>query len=277
MPTDPTTCADGSGAPPLLYEGTPAALAELAAACAQCRRCGLADSRQHVVVGRGNQAARLLLIGEAPGAEEDASGLPFVGRAGKLLEQLLAEAGFDSERDLFIANVIKCRPPGNRKPSRAEIAACLPWLAQQIARQRPQLIGLLGATALEALLGIKGGITKLRGQWLHAGGLPWPGNPAQPPQRPQKPPQKALHNGLPNDLQQAVVLPIDWQNIGLMPLLHPSYLLRNPSGQEGTPKWLTLQDLRQIRCQLEGLGLANSSDLNRRRCMDSVEWGSTEQ
>jgi DNA polymerase len=128
MSPDPTTGADGPVTPSLWPEGNPAALAELAAACGQCHRCGLAESRQQVVVGRGNPHARLLLIGEAPGAEEDASGMPFVGRAGKLLEQLLAEAGLDSERDLSIANVIKCRPPGNRKPSRAEITACLPWL-----------------------------------------------------------------------------------------------------------------------------------------------------
>ena len=90
------------------------AVAELAAVCSACERCELARSRQQVVVGRGNPAARLLVIGEAPGAEEDAQGQPFVGRAGRLLEQLLAEAGLDSRRDLYIVNMIKCRPPGKR-------------------------------------------------------------------------------------------------------------------------------------------------------------------
>lgn len=246
MPSDPTTCADGPGAPPLLPEGAPAALAELAAACSQCHRCGLAESRQQVVVGRGNPAARLLLIGEAPGAEEDASGLPFVGRAGKLLEQLLAEAGLDSERDLFIANVIKCRPPGNRKPSRAEIAACRPWLQQQIALQRPQLIALLGATALEALLGVKGGITKLRGQWLElVEDRPQLLHPAQTTQSQQQTP--------PTNRQPGQFPSLNLQNIELMPLLHPSYLLRNPSGQEGSPKWHTLQDFRLLRRRLDEL------------------------
>ncbi|MFZ0408815.1 MAG: uracil-DNA glycosylase [Cyanobium sp.] len=238
-------------------------LSELAAACGQCLRCALAESRRQVVVGRGNPEARLLLIGEAPGAEEDASGRPFVGRAGNLLEQLLAEAGLDSDRDLYIANVIKCRPPGNRKPSRAEIAACLPWLQQQIALQRPQLIGLLGATALEALLGFKGGITKLRGQWLElVEGRPQPTSaPFNPDQaRRQHPTATSTTRSrtrvqehsrllsLPSNLQH-----IDLQNIVLMPLFHPSYLLRNPSSQEGTPKWHTLQDLRQIRRRLDDL------------------------
>jgi len=270
----PTTCAEGPGAPSLWPEGTPTALAELAelaAACGQCQRCGLAESRQQVVVGRGNPHARLLLIGEAPGAEEDASGMPFVGRAGKLLEQLLAEAGLDSERDLSIANVIKCRPPGNRKPSRAEIAACRPWLEQQIARQRPALIGLLGATALEALLGHKGGITKLRGQWLEPleGSFlstPKTHNFAQVPQQQDQPRSTHQIGDLPNHLlnqpannpeainrQTITIQPSNLQPIALMPLLHPSYLLRNPSGLEGSPKWHTLQDLRQLRRRLDAL------------------------
>ena len=271
MSPDPTTGADGPGAPSLWPEGTPAALTELAAACGQCHRCAMAESRQQVVVGRGNPHARLLLIGEAPGAEEDASGQPFVGRAGKLLEQLLAEAGLDSERDLYIANVIKCRPPGNRKPSRSEIAACLPWLAQQIALQRPQLIGLLGATALEALLGLKGGITKLRGQWLEPleGSFlstPETHNFAQAPLQQEQP--RSTHqigdllNHLPNqpannpeaiNRQTITIQPSNLQPIALMPLLHPSYLLRNPSGLEGSPKWHTLQDLRQLRRRLDEL------------------------
>ena len=182
----------------------------LAGECGACRRCGLAASRQQVVVGRGNPNARLLLVGEAPGAEEEACGQPFVGRSGRLLEAMLAAAGLDSERDLYIANVIKCRPPGNRKPSRTEIEACGPWLERQIALVRPQLVLLVGATALEALLGIRGGITRLRGQWLH------------------------LEEG----------------GIALMPLLHPSYLLRNPSETEGSPRWLTRADLVAVRQRL---------------------------
>lgn len=204
----------------------------LAAECGACRRCGLAATRQQVVVSRGNPKARLLLVGEAPGAEEEACGQPFVGRSGRLLEAMLAAAGLDSEQDLYIANVIKCRPPGNRKPSRIEIEACRPWLERQIALVRPQLVLLVGATALEALLGIRGGITQLRGQWLH---LEANQGPDQPPPSPRS--------------------PIRWPEqgeggIALMPLLHPSYLLRNPSESKGSPRWLTRADLVAVRQRL---------------------------
>ena len=147
---------------------TPAApdfLGQLLLDCAACRRCDLAADRQQVVVSRGNPAARLMLIGEGPGAQEDSAGLPFVGRSGQLLDQLLAAAGIDSNRDAYVANVVKCRPPGNRKPKPLELAACRPWLDHQIALVNPAVILLVGATALEGVLGIKGGITSLRGQW----------------------------------------------------------------------------------------------------------------
>ncbi len=116
-------------------------------------------------MGRGHPQARLLLVGEAPGAEEDASGRPFVGRSGQLLDRLLAEAGLDRERDLYIANIVKCRPPQNRRPTAAEMAACRPWLDRQLALLDPPLILLAGATALAGLLGIRSGISRLRGQW----------------------------------------------------------------------------------------------------------------
>ena len=139
---------------------------DLAANCQGCERCDLATTRHQVVVGRGNPSAQVLLIGEAPGQQEDESGQPFVGRAGQLLEKLLCDAGLDSARDLYIANVIKCRPPNNRKPTRLEIEQCFPWLQQQLELMRPPLIVLAGATALQAMLGIRGGISKLRGQWI---------------------------------------------------------------------------------------------------------------
>ena len=204
----------------------------LAAACGACRRCGLAATRQQVVVGRGNPNARLLLVGEAPGAEEEACGQPFVGRSGRLLEAMLAAAGLDSERDLYIANVIKCRPPGNRKPSRTEIETCRPWLERQIAMVRPQLVLLVGATALEALLGVKGGITKLRGQWLHLEASQGADQPPPSPRSPLRWPEQGEGG------------------IALMPLLHPSYLLRNPSEAEGSPRWLTRADLVTVRQRL---------------------------
>ncbi len=215
---------------------------DLAAACGACRRCGLAATREQVVVGRGNPNARLLLVGEAPGAEEEACGQPFVGRSGRLLEAMLAAAGLSSERDLYIANVIKCRPPGNRKPSRAEIESCRPWLERQIALVRPQLVLLVGATALEALLGIKGGITRLRGQWLHL-------------EASQGPDQPSLIQAVQGKRAQSPRSPIRWPDkgggsIALMPLLHPSYLLRNPSETEGSPRWLTRADLVAVRQRL---------------------------
>lgn len=114
-----------------------------------CTRCGLAASRTQVVVDRGSPDAQILLVGEAPGASEDLEGRAFVGRSGRLLDSLLVEAGIDPERDVLIANVVKCRPPENRRPARDEAEACLPFLLKQIEFAGPRLIGLLGATALK--------------------------------------------------------------------------------------------------------------------------------
>ena len=102
-------------------------------ACGGCCRCSLSTQRQQVVVSRGDPNAQVMLIGEAPGASEDAQGLPFVGRSGQLLDQLLVQAGLSPDRDLFITNVVKCRPPDNRKPSAKELSACRPWIDEQIA------------------------------------------------------------------------------------------------------------------------------------------------
>ncbi len=150
--------------------GLEADLEALDQKCSACRRCPLAHGRQQVVVSRGNPQARLMLIGEAPGAEEDRLGQPFVGRSGQLLDQLLAEAGLDSNQDAYICNGVKCRPPGNRKPTAQELAACRPFLEQQIALVQPQVLVLVGATALQAVLGHKGPISQLRGQWLNLDG-----------------------------------------------------------------------------------------------------------
>ena len=198
------------------------ALQQLALSCATCRRCSLAEGRQQVVVSRGNPAARLMLIGEGPGAQEDLAGLPFVGRSGQLLDQLLAAAGLDSQSEAYVCNVVKCRPPDNRKPTAAEMAACRPWLEQQIVLVDPLVIGLVGATALEGVLGIRGGITRLRGQW-RAGDQ------------------------------------VGLQGRWLMPLLHPSYLLRNPSKAEGSPRWHTVRDLAELRRRLLDPSVADAS------------------
>ncbi|MCT0202531.1 uracil-DNA glycosylase [Synechococcus sp. CS-602] len=190
------------------------ALRQLHGACEACRRCGLGDSRQQVVVSRGNPGARLMVIGEGPGAQEDVSGRPFVGRSGQLLDQMLASVSIDTNRDAYICNVVKCRPPENRKPTPAEMAACLPWLLEQVELVKPELILLAGATAVEGVLGIRGGITKLRGQWQ------------------------------------------TWQGRPCLPIFHPSYLLRNPSRQQGSPKWHTWQDLQEVRRRLDRLAAA---------------------
>ena len=134
-------------------------------ACRACTACDLASTRQTVVISRGNPDADLMLIGEAPGAQEDAQGLPFVGRSGRALDQLLRDVDLDPEHDLYICNAIKCRPPNNRRPKKAELASCRSWLDLQLDAVDPKVIVLTGATAVEAILGIKGGMTQLRGQW----------------------------------------------------------------------------------------------------------------
>ncbi len=117
-----------------------------------CARCALHQGRHHIVVDRGNPQAAVLLIGEAPGEQEDLEGEAFVGRAGRLLDELVREVGLDTNRDMLIANVVKCRPPENRAPRQEEVDACSPFLKRQIAIQNPQVIVLLGATALKHLI-----------------------------------------------------------------------------------------------------------------------------
>ena len=133
--------------------------------CLRCSACELAATRHKVVVGRGNPVAPLMLIGEAPGAQEDQSGVPFKGRSGQALDRLLMEAGFNVDEDIYICNAVKCRPPSNRRPKKNELAACRPWLDMQIALVNPAVIVLTGATAVEALLGTKAAMTQLRGKW----------------------------------------------------------------------------------------------------------------
>jgi DNA polymerase len=119
-----------------------------------CTRCRLSRSRRQAVPGEGSTRARIILIGEAPGREEDATGKPFVGRAGKLLTQVLNDASLTRE-EVFITSVIKCRPPENRRPKKREIRACLPYLRRQLAAINPRVVVLLGGVAGEAMLGIK--------------------------------------------------------------------------------------------------------------------------
>lgn len=145
----------------------------LADLCQKCRRCGLAEGRKKAAFGSGPADAPMLLIGEAPGEQEDLEGQPFVGRAGQLLTKLLTEAGIDRTKDLFITNIVKCRPPGNRVPHPAEAAACQPYLLEQIRRLDPKVILLAGSPASQAVLGTKETITKIRGKWQKMAGGRW--------------------------------------------------------------------------------------------------------
>lgn len=117
-----------------------------------CRECGLAPTRSNIVVHRGNPEARIMIIGEAPGAEEDLQGKAFVGRAGKMLDQVFQSIDFDTNRDSLIANVVKCRPPGNRVPRQSEARTCIAYLNKQIELIQPEIIILLGSTAVKHLL-----------------------------------------------------------------------------------------------------------------------------
>jgi DNA polymerase len=146
--------------------GTYESLEAIAHHCRQCQRCGLGATRTQAVISRGNPEAKLMIVGEGPGQTEDETGLPFVGKAGQLLDKILASVQLDSAQDVYICNVVKCRPPGNRTPEPQEIEACRPYLLEQIRLIKPQIILLAGATAVRGLLGDKRGITKIRGQWL---------------------------------------------------------------------------------------------------------------
>ncbi|NJK33755.1 MAG: uracil-DNA glycosylase [Oscillatoriales cyanobacterium SM2_2_1] len=195
------------GTEPLAF----ADLGALRSAAAVCQRCPLAEGRTHVVVERGDPAARVMIIGEGPGQHEDETGLPFVGRAGQLLDKIVASVGWDSSRDVYICNVVKCRPPENRVPTDEEAGACRHFLLEQIRLVRPWIILLAGATAVRGVTGDKTGITKIRGQWRQ------------------------------------------WEGYWVMPIFHPSYLLRNASREQGGPKWLTWQDIQAVRAKYEEL------------------------
>jgi uracil-DNA glycosylase len=140
-------------------------MATLGQVCSECRRCDLGHTRIQAVIGRGALPARILVVGEGPGQTEDETGLPFVGRAGQLLDKILASVNLSTEQDVFIANAVKCRPPDNRTPTPEEIEACRPYLLEQIHLVDPKIILLTGATAVRSILGEKRGITQIRGQW----------------------------------------------------------------------------------------------------------------
>ncbi|MEC7891950.1 MAG: uracil-DNA glycosylase [Actinomycetota bacterium] len=186
-------------------------LKKLNSECVECTSCNLSKTRKNVVVGKGNESAQVVIIGEGPGEQEDITGLPFVGRAGKMLDTALSSVDIDPVEDCYITNIVKCRPPNNRKPSAAESEACMPWLNEQVNLLKPKIIILAGSTAVQSFLGINEPISKIRGQW------------------------------------------IEKDNIKYMPIFHPSYLLRNPSKNKGKPKWLTWQDLKKVKKELNSI------------------------
>jgi uracil-DNA glycosylase len=179
-----------------------------------CRKCGLCEERKNVVFFDGNPEAQLMIIGEGPGQQEDATGLPFVGRAGQLLDKILESAGIDRKTETYICNIVKCRPPNNRVPTPDEAAACRPYLDAQIEFVKPRLIMLAGATAVQGVLKIKEPISRIRGKWLD------------------------FDNGA-----------------KVMPVFHPSYLLRNDSREVGSPKWLMWQDIKEVRRALDAINV----------------------
>jgi DNA polymerase len=210
------SAAANIGAPPVAVPLDPAAkaaafaaLRERVLACVKCSH--LAVSRKNVVFGVGSLDAQLMFVGEAPGADEDAQGEPFVGKAGQLLTKIIQATGLQ-RGDVYIANILKCRPDtpgqsaGNRKPTPEEMQTCIPYLHEQIDLIRPKVLVALGATAVEGLLGKTLGITKLRGTWKTYRGIP------------------------------------------LMPTYHPAYLLRNQAMSEKRRVW---EDMLAVMEKLE--------------------------
>lgn len=181
-------------------------LNKLQAECNNCHKCALGDTRTNIVFADGNSEAKILLIGEAPGADEDASGIPFVGRAGKLLTKLIEDCNLSRKNDFYICNTVKCRPPENRVPTDEEKKQCENFLFSQIKTVNPKVIVLCGATSAKSFLGNKIKISEIRGKWFK------------------------LFDGI-----DATVI------------FHPSYLLRNHSEAEGSPRWLTKEDLKKIK------------------------------
>ncbi len=149
----------------------PAALERLQAEIGDCTRCPLAYAGRHTIVfGEGDPSAELMFVGEGPGADEDATGRPFVGKAGQLLNNMIGAMGLQREQ-VFIANIVKCRPPGNRAPEFVEATTCSQFLLKQIDIVRPKVIVALGATAATYVLGVRQSLSSLRGQWLSARGV----------------------------------------------------------------------------------------------------------
>ena len=190
-------------------------LEEIHKKCLTCHKCGLGDTRNNIVFSDGIPIPKLMLIGEAPGFYEDKERKPFVGKAGQLLDMIFESVGLTRKRDVYICNTVKCRPPENRNPEPNEKEACWEYLKAQIDIIKPKIILLCGNVAVQSILGNVGGITKIRGKWFE-------GN-------------EIVHGAK------------------LMPIFHPSYLLRNDSREKGSPKWLMWQDIQEIKRKYDEL------------------------
>lgn len=143
---------------------------ELEQSIINCNKCKLCQNRINIVFGEGNKNAKVMMIGEGPGADEDKGGIPFVGKAGQLMNKALIGLGIDRE-ELYIANIVKCRPPSNRVPEQEEAEACLNYLRNQVILVKPKIIVLLGSTALKNILGKEYSITASRGKWIEKKGI----------------------------------------------------------------------------------------------------------
>jgi DNA polymerase len=150
----------------------PETLEEIRQEIGDCTRCKLHRGRKSIVFGEGNAKAAVLFVGEGPGFEEDQQGRPFVGAAGQLLTDIIEKGMKIKRSDVYICNIVKCRPPGNRNPEPDEVATCIPFLKRQIAAIKPAVIVTLGNVPTQNLLGIKEGITKIRGKWQEYEGIP---------------------------------------------------------------------------------------------------------
>ena len=181
-------------------------LNEIKQKCLNCEKCSLSKTRTNVVFSDGIPNSKLVLVGEAPGYWEDQKGLPFVGKAGQLLDKIFECVNLSREQNVYICNTIKCRPPDNRYPLEDEKQACKEYLDKQLEILKPKIILICGSVALQSLLPNIGGITKVRGKWFEG-------------------PYGAK----------------------MMPIFHPSYLLRNDSREKGSPKWLTWQDIKEVK------------------------------
>ena len=169
FPNAPVAVPVVPAAPALAPEEVRRRLDVLAATVSGCTRCALHAGRTQTVFARGSGVSGLCFVGEGPGADEDAQGYPFVGKAGQLLDRMIVAMGFARD-DVYVCNIVKCRPPDNRKPEPEEMAACMPYLKEQLELLAPQVIVALGATAVQGLFGTTEGITRMRGRWKLYGG-----------------------------------------------------------------------------------------------------------